>query len=190
MRLTRVSGPAADPVSLAEAKDHERISHTSEDSLVETYLAAAIARFDGRDGILGRCLISQTWELALDAFPAGEIAVPLPPLQSIDSITYVAPDGTATLAAEAYRVAGIGARGRIAPVDAWPSTDPRPEAVTVTFTAGYGDTAADVPWPIRRGILEVFGDMYRYRETMTDAQVYSLPRSAMALVAPFRERAF
>lgn len=192
--LVRTIAPSADPVSLADLKAHQRIAHSTEDAILSVYLSAAIERFDGRDGLLGRALISQTWALKLDSFPTGAIDIPLPPLQSITSVVYTDTAGAAqTLDAAQYYVAGLGSRGRIVPVDRWPDTLARPEAVTITFSAGYGASADDVPFPIRRAILEVAGDMYRYRDTvvvMEGATMTSFPRRVYDLVASFREPAF
>jgi hypothetical protein len=81
---------------------------------------AAAEHYDGRDGLLGRCRITQSWRLALDRFPA-EIVLPLSPSQSIDEITYVDEIGTPQTFT-AFRTMGLGTveGARLSPVSQWP----------------------------------------------------------------------
>lgn len=178
--LTRVAAPAASPVSLAEAKAHLAVTHDSDDTLIHLYLDAAVAHLDGAEGILGRCLVTQTWDWTLDAFEV-VLTVPLPVLQSVAAITYRDANGqTQTVNAEDYRVTGQ----RITCATGWPSTDGEPGAVTVRFVAGYGDPA-DVPAAIKAAILLFVGDAYANREAHGE-QVFANP-AAMNLLRPYKK---
>ena len=161
MSLTLITPPADEPVALADAKAFLRVEHTADDALIEEFLAAARRRYDGREGQLGRALVTQTWELRLDAFPAGEIEVPLPPLQSIDSVSFVAPGGTSMSLTEGtdFRADTYSEPGRISPIDGWPKTADRLNAVTIQFTAGYG-APADVPHQLKTAILQTVATWY------------------------------
>jgi len=168
MTLTRIAAPEADPVSLAEVREQVRINSVDEDAVIARMIAAAVGRCDGPDGMIGRALITQTWRLTLDAFPA-EIEIPLPPLQSVSSIIYLDGGGAEqTLSASVYQVIGVGGRdpARIHPAygESWPATRAQPEAVAVTFVAGYGAGAADVPAAIRHEIEKAAADLYEFRE--------------------------
>ncbi|NJL07380.1 MAG: hypothetical protein HC900_03295 [Methylacidiphilales bacterium] len=194
MRLIRITPPPTSPVSLQDAKDHLRIEHSDDDTLIDHYLQAAVQRLDGRDGFLGRALITQTWKLLLDGFPDA-ITVPLPPCQAVAEIAYVDAAGTVqTLAADAYQVFGLAdaAPAGIVPAfgTAWPATRAMREAVSVTFRAGYGDSAADVPAPLRTAILQFAGTLYANRETVTADAVDELPDGALATLAEHRVWAF
>jgi len=57
----RVTAPADRPVTLAEVKNHCRIDHSDDDTLVQSYIDAAVAHVEGWSGVLGRCLVTQTW---------------------------------------------------------------------------------------------------------------------------------
>lgn len=177
MPLILDTAPATDPVTLAEVKAHIRVDHTDEDASIADMILAATHRFDGRDGSLGLCLITQSWTLTLDAFTA-EIAVPLPPCQSIDAITYVDPDGaTQTLDAGAYQVFGLGsadgAKVRPAYGTSWPAIRNQPDAVAIVFTAGFGDNPGDVPEPIRTAIKMRVGHLYENRESVVIGTGYN-----------------
>jgi uncharacterized phiE125 gp8 family phage protein len=158
--LTLISPPAALAVSLAELRAHLRLEGIDEggetDALLMGYARTAQDRLDGPDGILGRCLIRQTWRLALDCFPA-VIELPLPPLAEVLSVTYLDPAGDPqTLDPADYIVAGVGSDGSIRPAvgKSWPTTRALPEAVTVDFAAGADDWNG-VPQPLRDAIAEM-----------------------------------
>ena len=188
MRLNAVTAPAEELLTLEEVKDQLRILGDYDDAILQRLMRSARQSLDGRDGILGRALITQTWQLALERFPAA-IIVPLPPLISVDSITYFDPSGNEqTLDPAAYRVEGIGDAdaGRIVPVTAWPATHPNLVAVAVTFTAGYGDRA-DVPEPIRHAALMHVAFLYEQREAAADIRMRSVPYGYHEALAPYRE---
>lgn len=179
MSLTRFAAPAVTPVTLAEARQHCK-ADTADDTMLQLYLDAAVSHLDGAEGTLGRCLVTQTWDYTLDAFPA-VIDVPLPTLQSVTSITYVDANGaTQVLSSGLYRVSGQ----RITPGDAgWPSTDDVTGAVTVRFVAGYG-VAAAVPAAIKNAILLYVGDSFANREARGE-QLFDNP-AAMSLLRPYK----
>ena len=88
MILTRFAAPSVTPVSLTEAKAHLNVIGSTDDAIVQIYLDAAVSHLDGAEGTLGRCLVTQTWDYTIDAFPL-VITVPLPDMASVSSISYV-----------------------------------------------------------------------------------------------------
>lgn len=192
MRLTLMTPPAEEPISLEEIKEHLRLApdDDEEDELLLGMIKAARQKLDGRDGFLGRALVAQTWRLTLDCFPR-IVSVPLPPLQSVTSITYLDAAGDEqTLEVAAYHVDGIGdseratirpARGR-----SWPSTWEYPGAVAITFVAGYGEPD-DVPDPIRQALRLHVGHLYNNREATAEGKALSpIPLGWAEHVADFR----
>ncbi|PWR18786.1 head-tail connector protein [Zavarzinia compransoris] len=170
MPLILETAPVNDPVTLEEVKEHIHVDFYDEDARIADFIKAATQRLDGRDGSLGRCLVTQTWNLTLDRFTS-EIAIPLPPCQSIDAITYVDPDGvTQTLAPTEYQAFALGtvegAKLRPAYGKSWPTIRNVPEAVTITFTAGFGDDPEDIPEPIRTAIKMRVGHLFEHRESV------------------------
>lgn len=190
MDLTLVSAPAEVPVSLAEAKSHLRVLTADEDALITSLVLAATAHLDGRSGILGRALVTQTWELRLDGFPDC-LELPLPPLQSVTSIKYLDDTGTeTTLDPSAYVVESGHYFGRIRPAYGltWPVPRDESGAVRVRFVAGYGGAAA-VPAPVRHAILLLVGHWWINREAAGEEQ-FVHPFAVDALTLPFRVPAF
>lgn len=187
MKLSLVTGPAEPLFSIEEARAHCRIdaltetgAHEDDDLIMNLYLPAAIGELDGANGWLGRALVTQTWKLTLAGFPLahGAIPMPLPPLQSVSEISYVATDGTATVLDDAeYRVITDGTPGLVMPVygKCWPSTRCQPDAVSITFVAGFGDPE-DVPPLIRQYVAYRLGMFYATREAVViGAPVAELP---------------
>jgi len=65
----------------------------------------------------------------------------------------------------------------------WPSTTLRTaNGVCVTFIAGYGDEASDVPRNIWVGMLLLLGHYYENREAVTSGQKIELPMGAQSLL--------
>jgi uncharacterized phiE125 gp8 family phage protein len=147
------TAPAELPVTLAQARQHLKVTVTAEDALI---LAAINAATEHAEDFTGRRFITQTWDLSLDAFPrSGPIMLPNAPLVSVTSVKYL---DTAhveqTLATSDYQVDTISQPGRIVVgVDTtWPQTSPKVNAVTVRFVCGYG-LAGAVPFAIKAAIL-------------------------------------
>ena len=67
MTLVRTGEPAAEPVTLAEVKNHLRIAHDSENDLLQGLIRAAREDLERATGM---ALIDQTWRLVLDGWPA------------------------------------------------------------------------------------------------------------------------
>lgn len=168
MRLHLVTSPAVEPVSLAEVKLHRRIDDAAEDDLLVELIAAARQLFEDETG---RQVVTATWRLDLDGFPCGKLEIPKAPLLAVSSVAYLDPDGASqTWPASEYTVeapAGPFCRpGFLYPKVGYeyPSVQSAPNAVSVTFTAGYGATAALVPAAVKSTIKTLIGDLYEERE--------------------------
>lgn len=179
--LVLVTAPAREPVSVADVKAWARVDHQLDDVIIAGLITNVRQQFDG-DTWFGRALMTQTWDLFLDAFPCEEIGVPLPPLQAVTSITYTDSVGIVqTLSPSEYAVDTASEPGRIVPAYGtfWPSTQSGiPNAVTVRFVAGYGSTATAVPQPIRDWIKQAAAYLYQHRETssLPDSFFWSMAR--------------
>ena len=135
-----------------------------------------------------RALLTQTWDLKLDAFPCADevIWLPKPPVASVTSITYLDTAGASqTWSSSLYRTdlpAGpMAQRARITPAYAqyYPSTYGVTNAVTVRFVCGYGG-ATDVPAMLRACVLEHVRASYLRGD----------PDEAMKIRAWVRDQAF
>ncbi len=198
MALTLITAPTVSPITLQQAKDHLRISHSDDDAKVQLCIDAATAYVDGEDGFLGRCLVTQTWELTIDEFPEAEIKIPLPPLQQIVSVNYDDPDGNGqTVGTADYYVDVASEAAWITPVlgFTWPTTLEAINAVRVQFIAGYPattdsppDLAGNVPASIKQGLLLMIGSMFESREDsfLSDMEKFPFPFASHSLLRPYR----
>ncbi len=160
-----VTPPTAEPLSLAQAKLHSRVTITGEDTEISDSIAAARAAAETR----AQCqIIAARWKLVLDAFPGPSlmgvppgksyslpghaIVIPKGPVLQIASVKYLDMSGTQqTLVSGTDYVADVsGSPVRITPPygKIWPVVLPQIGAVEIQFDAGYAaplvaDAAAD-----------------------------------------------
>jgi uncharacterized phiE125 gp8 family phage protein len=175
MDLILSTPPEFEPVTSDNLMEHLRIG--SDDLVTSTaYLGALItATRQHAENVCRRAMITQQWEMYLDCFPSnnGAITIPLPPLQSINSIKYLDANGTfQTLSPSNYVVSSGREPAQVAPAYdiTWPDTRSQAGAVVVTFTAGYGDNPDDVPMAIRQWILMNAASLYEAPEAETFVQ--------------------
>jgi len=191
--MIRVSTPAiAEVVTLEEVKRHLRVDFSDDDIYIDALIQAAVSNLEGPEGWLGRALCEQQLVMTLDAFPcsAGSVKIPLPPLVSVDEISYIDTAGNPEPLLN-FRTLGVGVPfgGYVRPAlgTVWPATYPEPDSVTITFTAGY---AGGVPASIKHAILMMVSYWHENRESASDARMTELPFGVTALLAPHRASYF
>ena len=165
--LRRTSAPTVEPVTLSEAKAHCRVDTDADNALIQGYITTAR---EWVEDYIDRALVTQQLVMKLDAFPA-EIELPRPPMiasgtATAVTITYVTDEagGTATLSASEYRVDRDSTPGAIRTLYAgsWPSHLIDQNSVTVSWWAGYGDSAS-VPQRVKSAILMCVHELYEKR---------------------------
>ena len=190
-----ITAPTVEPISLSEARLHLKIDddNTSDDTLIQMLIKAAREQAEHETR---RRLITQTWDMVLDAFPADgesiQLHSSLSGAQSITSVTYLDTSGVVqTFSSASYTLDAQTLPGYVFPDEdvAWPSdVADSANAVKVRVVVGYGDAGSDVPAPIRQWILMQLGALYRNREAfMAGVAVADLPgRFVDRLLDPFR----
>lgn len=169
--LRRATAPASEPVTLAEAKLFLRVDGSAEDTLITALIEAARG---SAEEYLGRSLITQIWQLAYDDYLESGTPLPRGPVSAIASVTSYDEAQTPTVIdVDVYRL--NAARTHIELDSAVLG-----HRVEVSYTAGYG-AAADVPAPIRHGVLLHVAALYDNRESPL------MPDAARACYASFRE---
>ncbi len=169
MRVVRLSDPATLPVSLSEVKDHLRIEQDEIDfdADLEALIAAASAYVsEETHTTLISTQLSATW----DCFPSGSVRIPGWPVVSIESVEYKDADGAdQVLPAGDMQGELIQSPATIRPAvgGTWPTTQADTvDAVTIHFTAGYGDSSSDVPPMFRAMIKLLVAHWFKHREAV------------------------
>lgn len=194
--LSLVTGPEIEPLDLAQVKKHLRFSSSTEDTLLDGWVAAARQYFEDQTG---RQVMAATWELWLDGFPTGRIELPKPPLLNVVSVGYVSDGDLVTMDAADYTVkAPAGALATPGWVQLpfggiWPTPQDVAGTVRVQFQAGYGSATGDVPELVKTLLYLLVGQFHKYRsdvaETRFESALSSLPLGAAAFIRSFRDTA-
>lgn len=184
MQLTRTVAPVAMPISVAEAKRHCRITHTDDDDYLTGLVTAAIAFVDGPTGILGRCLLTQTWRVDLPGW-ADPIVLPVDPVVSVTVAYTDAAGASQTLDASAYtltRADGDRPAIWLKAGTQWPALSADPYPVRVAAVCG----AATCPADIRVALLMLVGHWYAHRIPVSADAMADVPLSFEALIGARR----
>lgn len=191
-QFAAIDGPVVEPVTLAETKKHLRVDSDlqEEDALIEDCIIAARLSLEDKYKIR---LVTQTVELRMDYFgeqqdhtsygwwgwnslysyrgiwgwPWWNAIEVQPPLQSVTSIQYYDPENQLqTFPADSYDTARKQSNPAFIfplPGKQWPLTAPRPDAVIVTYVAGWTDPKK-VPLDIKQALKLLIGHFYNNRE--------------------------
>lgn len=199
-QLTRYEGslstsvaPSGLVVSVADAKSHMSVDYSTDDTLIQAYIEAAVEYLET---ILGRDFIERTRVWKINDLRGDVILLPRSPVQSITSITYVDSAGvTQTEATSVYGLDGDRIPSLVFLKDgqSWSSVRGERNDVTITFVTGYASTGAspptmdDIPDAIKHAIKLMVGDMYENREAQTviPGQSFQANPAARMLVAPY-----
>jgi len=183
MQITRTSEPAVEPVSLTELKDHLRIETADDDTYLNQLITVARASCET---YTSRSLITQEWTMLMTNYPAKQyIPLGYGPIQSITSITSYLADGTTEVMDNTtYYLTDTNMNGKAALNynESWDSYTMRPiNNVEVVFVGGYGLTGAEVPAPLRQGIIAYAAYMYECNDTESE-----MPDVVKSLWSPYR----
>ena len=194
MPLEQITQPSKPVVSLAEAKEHCRIiaSDTTHDTLLARLTVAATEQIEARTGLK---LTQRNFRLDLDGFPDGDLMLPTAPVNSVTSVVYDDSENssvTMTVAAGSpigdYWTSLVGVEPYLRAVGgAWPATyQDKPNAVRVTFSAGYSDPSL-CPEDLRAAVLIKIKEMFdNGGETIAGVSVADATNTTEYLIAPHR----
>jgi uncharacterized phiE125 gp8 family phage protein len=181
--ITQTVAPTVEPISLETARLHLKVDDVSDNDLITSLITVSRRWCETR---IGQRLITSTNVLRLDAFPAWHIELPYPPLIAVSSIAYIDASGSSqTLSASLYKVDANSKPGRITPSwgNVWPTTRDEMDAVTITYTAGYGAAAVNVPETIRQAMLLLIGHLYENRSATAEEALKEVPMAVEALLS-------
>lgn len=180
-----LTAPAVEPLSLADAKLFLRVAHSDDDVLIASLIAAARSHIEAQTR---RALITQTWRVVRDTWPAdGRIGELPAPVQSVAAARVYDVDNVATGLDPSVFVID-NANDRIAaPAWALPAPGRATAGIEVDVVAGFGDAAVDVPAELVQAMRFLIGHWYDNRGNISPGQsVMDLPQSVRRLIAPWR----
>ena len=183
MILVRTVAPTDSPVSVIEAQEHMNAPEGYNETVIFGLIEAATGIFEEKSG---KVLVEQTWAYSFNSVDnSGIVCIPKVPLLSVESITYYDTDNVLqTDDVENYWVTAYGKdKGTVEPKSgfSWPSTYARRDAVTITFTAGYGQKGA-VPKEIKLAILETVTYLFHNRGVVVGKGSLELPFAIEAII--------
>lgn len=182
-----LSGPAAEPITLAEAKQHLRVEHDDDDDIIAALIAGSRIHVETQTR---RALITQSWRLVRDVWPeSGFVAVLPVPLAALDAARiYKADNTTQAIDAAAFVVDRAAAPARLGFTrGSLPVPERRIAGIEIDVTCGYGDAPDDVPEPLRQAIRLLVAHWYENRGLVAaGGDVVVLPQTAAALIAPYQ----
>lgn len=166
-----VTPPASMPVSMVDMLTHLHVFHYDDDAYIGGLQAAAVAYLDAYGGVLGRCIMPQTW--AVDVTGPGPHLLPFPDATGIDVVA----DGAAVAFEQALTGCGTVVTAADAAGDA-----------AITITAVYG--LPDQRLPAARALVQlIVGGWYQNRESVViGSSAVELPMAAGALIAALKWR--
>lgn len=180
-----LSGPAAEPVTLAEAKAHLRVEHAADDDIIVALIAGSRIHVEAQ---ARRALITQSWRLTRDVWPdSGFVAVLPVPLVTLDAARVYRADGTTqAIDTGAFTLDTAAAPARLGFTrGALPVPGRANAGIEIDVTCGYGGDGDDVPEPLRQAIRLLVAHWYENR-ALVSGEVAVLPQTVAALIAPYR----
>jgi len=177
--------PAAEPLSVAEAKNFLRVEQDDDDVLIGALIAAARNQIEA---LTRRGLLTQTWRLVLDRWPNdGRIAPKLAPLRAVSAARiYDAANNASAIDAGRF-VINAAADAIAAPGWSVPAPGRDVAGIELDVIVGFGDSAADVPDVLRHAVRTLVAHWYENRGLAAiGANVAMLPGSVSAMIASYR----
>jgi uncharacterized phiE125 gp8 family phage protein len=175
------SGEVGAAITVAQAKEHLNVTDTDHDTYIE---AITLAASEWCEEFQGRVYVQREVVDYLDSFPT-EIRPTKSPLVTVTHVKYYDTDGTLqTLANTVYNVGTYKEPGRISLAEnqSWPSTQPRINAVVITYQAGYA-ARANIPEEIKHAVKMMIGHLFENREDVTQANMHHIPAGVKTLLS-------
>lgn len=184
MSALLLTAPAVEPLSLAEAKAFLRVEHGDDDDVIGALISASRIHIEAQTR---RALITQSWRIALDAWPGGgRLPVRPAPLRELTAARVYDSGGVAHVVDLQSLIVDAAASELAFAPWALPSPGRLAAGIELNVVVGYGDAAADVPEPLRQAVRLLIAHWYENRGLAAVGTVTILPTTVAALIAPYR----
>ena len=209
----RIQEPVEEPVTTDEVDNFLRGNGVLEE--VDAVLLQSMI-FSAREYVeetTRQALITQKWEMFMDAFPRtkgglgwwdgvregaitqdqkGSFELPIGPLQSVDSIsTFNMANEETVFDSANYFLNTTKDPGEVIlnSTAIWPTFTRHRNGIRVVYNAGFGDKATDVPSPLRLAIKMLITHWYENREytkTQSDMNQATAPLHVQSMINRYK----
>tara|TARA_R110000868_G_scaffold61095_1_gene185817 strand:+ start:195 stop:863 length:669 start_codon:yes stop_codon:yes gene_type:complete len=201
--LKVITGPALEPISRIEAREHLRLDEDVDDRQIRIYIQAAR---NWAENYTGRAFINRTMKMYLDGFSAVDeplwegmrtgpsvikynnyLQLALNPVYSVTSIKYFSDNDTEyTWGTENYYADIISEPAKIVIRDGgtYPTDLRAANGLEINFIAGYGENPSDVPESIKVAMLQFMSFIYEHRGDYEGS--IEAPRVVRSLLDPYK----
>ncbi|KRB50165.1 hypothetical protein ASE04_16500 [Rhizobium sp. Root708] len=187
MTYAPITPPVAEALTLAEVKAHLRLDDGNEDGMLTSLIRVAREHLERTTGL---CLITQVWRLHLESIPEDRvIQIAKGPVQAIESLSIY--DGTGEeleLPVTGHVLDGNARPARLV-LDRSMNPAIAVNGIEIDFSAGFGESGAEVPDTLKRAMLMHIAQMFAFRGALAvEDQPADIPVGYDRLVAPFLMR--
>jgi uncharacterized phiE125 gp8 family phage protein len=180
-------------IGISEAKGHLKQDSSYEDTQIIAMIKAAGQMAENKTS---RAFMQSTWLMTTSDWPDtdlnGFFKLMPAPLISITTVKYYINNVLTTLSSTLYQVDQYAIPGRVK-ILAPPSVDDRPDAIQITFLAGYGASGDDVttqqqavPDDVKAWVKLNMATLYEYRQTIIPGQLQgNISTFADGLIYPY-----
>ncbi len=187
MMLVEQTTPLASALPIREFADHLRLGSGfsddgSEDTVLELYLRSALAGIEAR---IGKALIQRTFSWQISRwFAQDEQALPISPVQVINSVTVIdADDNSTAIDPSEYGLVTDVQRSKLRANGGNLPSIPRGGIADIDFDAGFGPWAA-IPAALKQAVFLLAAHYYENRSG--EAGAVDLPSGVAVLIESFR----
>lgn len=191
MNISRTTEPAAEPISLAEAKAHLRVIDFTDDDAYITSLIAVARR--AVEDFTGRTLIDTVFTQSTRNW-CRYVSLWRGNARAIDSIVYDPAGGGAAVTVDStlYGIHPYGdGLAQVAFYDEFTEPDlidrPLIDRIRIQFTAGYGAAGTAVPQPLLQAIYYLIQHFYDNRSPVgINVNLNKMPFTVESLCGPYK----
>ncbi len=151
-----LNGPGQEPVSLQQLRDYLHVNG-DDDTFLSSLVTAARLMVEAQTGLR---LITQDWRVHVNRWQDSAIELPIWPVQKIISIESLL-DGGGVIDVDTYELVKAGRPALIIlGGNALPAASSTRLGVGISLTAGYGDSADEVPETLSFAVLALAAHWY------------------------------
>lgn len=187
MTIIELTPPVVEPLTLAEIRAHLRLDSEEEGGLLLALATVAREHLERETGLV---LAARDFRFCLDDWPEdGILTIARGPVRAVTAVTVYDGKGEP----QVVDLDGHLLDEQSRPARLWLRETPAPgramNGIEVEFSAGFGESGADVPETLKRAMLLHIGAMFACRGVVgVEAQPAVVPPGYDRLIAPFCRR--